>query len=55
MIRDNYVILIFTGAERYSTYTGYADTFEFAGDFNDETARYASHWYMTLWLCTVCL
>jgi len=31
--------IIITGAERYSTYTGYASTFKFGGDYKDETPR----------------
>ena len=34
--------MIYTGAERYSSYSGYADNFEFTGDFEDNTSRYES-------------
>ncbi|GAQ91316.1 Poly (ADP-ribose) glycohydrolase [Klebsormidium nitens] len=37
-LADNEAIEV-VGAERYSAYTGYADTFQFAGDFVDATPR----------------
>ncbi len=30
---------IITGAERYSSYSGYSDSFTFEGNFNDKTLR----------------
>ncbi|ELR17423.1 poly(adpribose) glycohydrolase, putative [Acanthamoeba castellanii str. Neff] len=37
-LQDNECLLI-TGAERYSKYTGYAKTFRYAGDYEDQTPR----------------
>lgn len=38
VLQDNEV-LIMTGCERFNTYTGYSDTFEYGGDYLDETQR----------------
>ena len=48
---DNEVIII-TGAERYCNYTGYSDTFQFAGNFNDNSPRYLFvHNFISIFLC----
>jgi len=37
-LQDNECLLV-TGAERYAKYTGYAQTFRYAGDYEDKTPR----------------
>ncbi|CAD6231952.1 GSCOCG00001669001-RA-CDS [Cotesia congregata] len=41
-VLDDTEAVIVTGAERYSNYTGYSDTFEWAGDYVDNTPRDSS-------------
>lgn len=36
------VLVYFPGCERYSSYTGYGDTFEWDGDYQDKTPRDSS-------------
>ena len=41
ILEDNECLIV-TGVERFSNYTGYADSFRFAGDHIDQTPRYVS-------------
>lgn len=41
MEKNECIFLI--GCERFSKYKGYADSFEFAGDFRDETIKSVPH------------
>jgi len=40
-LQDNECLVVI-GAERYSAYSGYADTFQYTGDYVDKTPRYGA-------------
>ena len=40
------------GAERYSDYTGYSNTFRWAGNHNDKTQRLADNWILIVLMFT---